>query len=130
MSLADDLKKQTNDFRTKKIDFQVDTLGVTNSTWLGYYRPGHNTITLNYHEENEWLLQQEKAVWECSLYHEQKHRSNENKGFKSASINVSPKQYYKLCMADEISASMAELIYLREKYIKTKDIHVFDRYKV
>ena len=50
MSLADDLKKQTDDFRTKKIDYQVDTLGVDNkSSSLGYYRPGANTITMNYY---------------------------------------------------------------------------------
>ena len=32
MSLADDLKKQTDDFWTKKIDYQVDTLDVASAT--------------------------------------------------------------------------------------------------
>ncbi len=39
---------------------------------------------------------------------------------------VSPEQVYKLNMHDEISATMAELIYLRGKYLETGDISVFD----
>ena len=128
MSLADDLKKQTDDFRTKKIDYQVDTLGVDNkSSSLGYYRPGANTITMNYHENDERLRYLEENDRDTIIYHEQKHRSNNNKGFMSESISVSLEQYYKLCMADEISANMAELVYLREEYIKTRDINVFDK---
>ncbi len=128
MSLADDLKKQTDDFRTKKIDYQVDTLGVDNkSSSLGYYISGANTITTNYHENDEWLRYLEESSLDAIIYHEQKHRSNNNKGFRSESISVSLKQYHKLCMADEISANMAELVYLREEYIKTRDINVFDK---
>ena len=129
MSLADDLKKQTDDFRTKKIDYQVDTLDVVpaNNVTLGYYISGKNTITLNYHENDEWSRDKEKRDHDVILYHEQKHRSNNNKGFKADSIRVAPEQYYKLCMADEISATMAELVYLREEYIKTRDINVFDK---
>ena len=128
MSLADDLKKQTKNFRTKKIDYQVDTLGASNERRVGgYYSPGINTITMNYHENNKWLLNWEKDSHDAILYHEQKHRSNDNKGFRAKNINVSPKQYYKLCMADEISANMAALVYLREEYIKTGNINVFDK---
>lgn len=130
MSLADDLKKQTKNFRTKKIDYQVDTVRV--GKWAktasgGYYRPDTGTITLNYHEDNETLRHKAQDSRETILYHEQKHRSNADKGFKSENINISPKQYYKLCMADEISANMAELVYLREKYIQTGDINLFDK---
>ncbi len=129
MSLADDLKKQTNDFRTKKIDYQVDTIGTDNNKGGagGYYTSATNTITMNYHEADKWLLNWEKNSHDVILYHEQKHRSNANKGFKSENIRVSPEQYYKLCMADEISANMAGLVYLREEYIKTGDINVFDK---
>lgn len=128
MSLADDLKKQTNDFRTKKIDYQVDTLGADNKSTLGgYHIHATNTITMNYHEDNKRLLNWEKDSHDAILYHEQKHRSNANKGFKSKNIGISPEQYYKLCMADEISANMATLVYLREEYIKTGDINVFEK---
>lgn len=128
MSLADDLKKQTKNFRTKKIDYQVDTLGAGNkSTSAGYHSSAENTITMNYHEDDKWMLNWEKGDHDVILYHEQKHRSNANKGFRSKNINVSPEQYYKLCMADEISANMAALIYLREEYIKSGDINVFDK---
>ena len=130
MSLADDLKKQTKNFRMKKIDYQVDTIRV--GKWAktasgGYYRPDTGTITLNYLEDNETLRHKAQDNRETILYHEQKHRSNANKGFRSEDISVSPKQYYKLCMADEISANMAELVYLREKYIQTGDINLFDK---
>ena len=129
MSLADDLKKQTDDFRTKKIDYQVDTLDVVpaNGGIFGYHSPDINTITLNYHENDEWCRDREENDRDAILYHEQKHRSNANKGFKSKNISVSQEQYYKLCMADEISANMATLLYLREEYIKTRDINVFDK---
>ena len=129
MSLADDLKKQTDDFWTKKIDYQVDTLDVASATGvtLGYYSSGANTITVNYHENDERYRDLEENGRDAILYHEQKHRSNNNKGFKADSIRVAPEQYYKLCMADEISANMATLVYLREEYIKTRDINVFDK---
>ena len=139
MSLADDLKKQTKNFRTKKIDYQVDTLRYdefTLATPLGYYHPDKGTITINYGESSKWMRNlEEKLPWirkeindqDVILYHEQKHRSNADKGFQSKNISVSPEQYYKLCMANEISANMAELVYLREEYIKTGDIHLFDK---
>lgn len=64
MSLADDLKKQTNDFRTKKIDYQVDTIGTDNNKGGagGYYTSATNTITMNYHEADKWLLNWEKTL--------------------------------------------------------------------
>ncbi len=127
MSLADDLKKQTNDFRTKKIDYQVDTIAGYGNHSGGFFSPITNTITMNYHDDDVFMWLFEKNSHDCILYHEQKHRSNANKGFKSKNISVSSEQYYKLCMADEISAKMAELVYLREEYIKTGDVNVFDR---
>ena len=124
MSLADDLKKQTDDFWTKKIDYQVDTVDVASATGatLGYYSPGANTITVNYHENDYGARDLEENDRDAILYHEQKHRSNNNKGFKADRIEFTPEQCYKLCVADEISANMATLVYLREEYIKTRDI--------
>lgn len=130
MSLADDLKKQTKNFRMKKIDYQVDTIRIgqgANSFAGGYYSPADGTITLNHIEDDELARNLAQDSRETILYHEQKHRSNANKGFQSEDIDVSPEQYYKLCMADEISANMAALVHLREKYIQTGDIHLFDK---
>ncbi len=127
-SLAEKLQNQTKAYADKmaRIDFQVDTLSQTSSRAGGYFSPGSGTITLNYHEDDASMQRWEQESRETILYHEQKHRTNKNKGFKSYDINVSPEQYYHLCNADEVSANMAELIYLREKYIQTRNIDVFD----
>lgn len=122
MSLADDLKKQTDDFRL----YEFDAFDIINNI-LNDYNYDRRTITKNYHEDDKWPRNLEKNDHDAILYHKQKHRSNDNKGFKSKNISVSPEQYYKLCMADEISANMATLVYLREEYIKTRDINVFDK---
>lgn len=129
MTLSEQLKKQAEKYadRMISIDFQVDTLANTTSRAGGYYLRSNNTLTLNYHEDDEDMLAWEQSSRDVILYHEQKHRSNAERGFKSYDINVSPEQYYKLCMADEISANMAELVYLREEYIRTGDISVFDK---
>lgn len=83
----------------KSMGILVDTIRV--GKWAktasgGYYRPDTGTITLNYHEDNETLRHKAQDSRETILYHEQKHRSNADKGFKAENINVSPKQYYKI----------------------------------
>ena len=105
---------------TTRVDFQVDTLSSSSSG--GYYTPSRNSITINYVEGdedfNDWS--QSDAV----LIHEQKHRDNENAGMFAYAVSV--EQAYKLGMHNEISANMATLIYLRDEYLKTKDLSVFD----
>jgi pyruvate/2-oxoacid:ferredoxin oxidoreductase beta subunit len=125
--MRDDLKKNMKkDFdeateRMRNVDFQVDTLSVGTSTG-GYFSSGSNSITVNYVEGdkkfNEW------SGSNALLVHEQKHRDNENQGVYAYAI--SKEQAYKLNMHDEISANIASLIYLRDKYLKTGDISVFE----
>lgn len=59
-----------------------------------------------------------------SLPHEQKHRDNYSAGMYEYA--VSSEQAYKLNMHDEISANIASLIVLRQKYIETGDLSVFN----
>ena len=125
--MRDDLKKNMKkDFdiaseRMRNVDFQVDTLSVGTSTG-GYFSSGSNSITINYVEGdkkfNEW------SGSNALLVHEQKHRDNENQGMYTYAI--SKEQAYKLDMHDEISANICSLIYLRDKYLKTGDISVFE----
>ena len=125
--MRDDLKKSMKkDFdeateRMRNVDFQVDTLANNTGTG-GYFNPANNSITINYFENDEYFNK-----WSGSgfiLMHEQKHRDNENQGMYAYAI--SKEQAYKLNMHDEISANMAELIYLRDEYLKTGDISVFE----
>ena len=125
--MRDDLKKSMKkDFdeateRMRNVDFQVDTLSVGTSTG-GYFSSGSNSITVNYVEGdkkfNEW------SGSDALLVHEQKHRDNENQGVYAYAI--SKEQAYKLNMHDEISANICSLIYLRDKYLKSGDISVFE----
>lgn len=125
--MSDDLKKSMReDFdiasdRMRNIDFQVDTLTNSNSSGA-YYTPGRNTITVGHFLDDEY-----KTRWSGSkgtLTHEQKHRDNENQGMYAYAMSV--EQVYKVCMHDEISANMAELIHWRDEYIKTGDIAVLE----
>ena len=118
-SMLEEYEKAMNKMRS--IDFQVDTLSEKTSTG-GYFTPSDNTITINYVEGdkafNEWSGS--KAL----LIHEQKHRDNQKEGLKAYAI--SDEQAYKIGMHNEISANMASLIYLRNQYLKTGDMKVFD----
>lgn len=51
--------------------------------------------------------------------HEQKHKDNFLKGLRS--VKVSPLQYAKICMHDEISANIAALLTLRYEYLTAED---------
>lgn len=106
----------------RDIDFQVDTTSVDYNR-LAYMDPYDKTITRNYRKGEEEFnkLSQSDYV----LIHEQKHRDNYNKGMYE--YPVSTEMAYKLNMHDEISAHMASLIYLRQKYLETGDVSVFDQ---
>ena len=58
------------------------------------------------------------------LVHEIKHKDNQTQGMYAYAL--SPELAYKTNMHDEISANITELVTLREKYIKTGDIKIFD----
>lgn len=114
--------------KMRTIDFQVDTVTVDKAAGAAaYFRNGdftigQNTITSNYvvdKDNNQYNQSRE------TLTHEQKHRDNYLRGMYAYA--VSPDQAYKREMHDEISANIAELISLREEYIRTGDISVFDK---
>ena len=108
----------------RNIDFQVDTLTAERANHTGgYFTRGRNAITVNYipgnTKWNEWTESENVAI------HEQKHRDNASQGFYAYA--VSPEQAYKREMHDEISANMASLIALRQRYLETGDLTLFDR---
>ena len=109
--------------RYRNIDFQVDTLAVDHAL-NGYFTGSKNSITINYLEDNENFNKPGKS--KVVLIHEQKHRDNQNQGMLEYALSV--EHAYKVDMHNEISANMASLIYLRDEYLKTGDISVFDEY--
>lgn len=126
--MAKDIKKDLAkarldaDDKMRTIDFQVDTLSNENTAG-GYFTPNKRTVTINYQEGNE-----EFNDWSQSptvLIHEQKHRDNYSQGMYVYAL--SPEQAYKVEMHDEISANMAALLYLRDEYLKTGNMAVFEQ---
>ena len=99
---------------TRNIDFQVDTIPA-NRGINGVFNTSANTVNISYKDRSTKI---------DSLPHEQKHRDNYAAGMYAYA--VSPEQAYKLNMHDEISANMASLLVLRQKYIETGDLSVFD----
>ncbi|MBQ8785579.1 MAG: hypothetical protein IJZ59_06020 [Alphaproteobacteria bacterium] len=119
---TDGIRKVWFNKPTRDIDYQVDTL--PNPRSLATYSTLNNSITLHYDNTmgKDYTIPEDDIA--TIVIHEQKHRDNKKNGLYSRPVN--PDQSYKLDMHDEISANMAELIYLRDKYIKTGDISVFD----
>ena len=123
-NIKEDLAKARLDAddKMRTIDFQVDTLS-NKTTAGGYFTPDERTVTINYQEGNE-----EFNDWSQSptvLIHEQKHRDNYSQGMYVYAL--SPEQAYKVDMHDEISANMAALLYLRDEYLKTGNMAVFEQ---
>lgn len=108
--------------RMRAVDFQVDTLSHKTGT-NGYFTQHARSITLNYDENNDdFNLWSKRGI---TLQHEQKHRDNYNQGMYEYAL--SPEQAYKIEMHDEISANMAGLLEVREEYLQTGDMSVFDK---
>lgn len=108
--------------RMRAVDFQVDTLSHKTGT-NGYFTQHARSITLNYDEKNDdFNLWSKRGI---TLQHEQKHRDNYNQGMYEYAL--SPEQAYKIEMHDEISANMAGLLEVREEYLQTGDMSVFDK---
>ena len=137
MPELEEMLKQQEQETKKEIDlsktvyFQKDTVPDLHATagMAGGYIPKYNSILIA-HFEDEKVQKQISKDLDVFLQHETQHYLNAQKGCGSSNpdSNVNYEQFYKLCMADEISANMAELIYLREEYIKTKDISLFDKH--
>ena len=106
----------------RNINFQVDTVP-RNRGAGGYFTSWKNTITINYKPDdtafNNW------SQSDTVLIHEQKHRDNAANGLYAYAL--SPEQAYKMNMHDEISANMASLLLLRQRYIETGDISIFEK---
>lgn len=125
--MAKDIKKdlaaarQDAENRMRTVDFQVDTLS-NETTTAAYFLPSDNTLTINYVEGDDRFNSWSGST--STLMHEQKHRDNRSQGIYEYAL--SPEQAYKTEMNDEISANMASLVYLRDKYLKTGDISVFE----
>lgn len=123
-NIKEDLAKARLDAddKMRTIDFQVDTLS-NKTTAGGYFTPDERTVTINYQEGNEEFndWSQSPAV----LIHEQKHRDNYSQGIYE--YVLSSEQAYKVNMHDEISANMAALLYLRDEYLKTGNMAVFEQ---
>ncbi len=107
--------------RMRTVDFQVDTLS-NKTTTAAYFLSSDNTLTINYVEGDDRFNSWSGSM--AVLMHEQKHRDNRSQGMYEYAL--SPEQAYKTEMNDEISANMASLVYLRDKYLKTGDISVFE----
>ncbi len=107
----------------RDINFQVDTIPDRDNNFGGYFSPSENTVTINYKPDdtawNNW------SQSDNVLIHEQKHRDNEANGLYAYAL--SPEQVYKMNMHDEISANMASLLLLRQRYIETGDISIFEK---
>lgn len=109
--------------RMREVDFQVDTLSTRTPSGSGaYFTPNRNSITINYVKGEDSFNSWSGSM--AVLMHEQKHRDNRSQGIYEYAL--SPEQAYKTEMNDEISANMASLVYLRDKYLKTGDISVFE----
>lgn len=107
----------------RDINFQVDT--IPDITFAAaYFSPDRNTITTNYARGADSSSNNYNQS-DTTLIHEQKHRDNATNGLYAYAF--SPEQAYKMNMHDEISANMSELILLRQKYIETGDISVFEQ---
>lgn len=108
--------------KLRTIDFQVDTLEASDGT-LAYFMPSDRTIMVNYVENGGKEVKETSSV--STLIHEQKHRDNYMQGIYAYAL--SPEQAYKVNMHNEISANMASLLYLRDEYLKTGNMAVFEQ---
>ena len=103
---------------TRTVEYQVDTLDYNVST-LASYTPANNSITVNYIDDGEeHKKSNERAQSSGIVVHEVQHKD------KSVALlgkmSMSCEQRYKLCMHDEISSNIAELLDIRQKYIEAK----------
>lgn len=108
--------------KARVVDCQVDTVGIESDVG-GLFSSDVNTVTIHHRKDdsdfNKW------SEGPQVLQHEQKHRDNELAGMYAYAI--SREQAYKLNMHDEISANIASLLSLREEYLKTGDISIFEK---
>lgn len=105
---------------TKDIAFQVDT--IDKPDFAALYCTGTRII-------RNYALQNSRNSFSLALLvHEQKHKDNFAKGIRSQ--DISPLQYAKMCMHDEISANICELLTLRFEYLAADNKNdIIQKYK-
>lgn len=94
------------------IDYRTDTLAHATSVLL-YYLNG--SITRNYIENNNSFRMQLPY-----FTHEKWHHHNAQTGFRNRFL-CTPDEYYKLCMHDEISATMSAILTARYEYLAAEN---------
>ena len=105
-------KENTEHFTlpTRTIDYQVDTVFSYNNV-AAYFSKNKQSVT-----QNHYLYMDHNKIHEISLLaHEQKHRDNSL--FDLPNTPMSLEQHYKALCHNEISASIVELLQLRQMYI-------------
>lgn len=94
------------------IGYYTDTLYHATST-LMFYNKGK--VTRYYVEKNNSF-----SIRLPYFVHEDWHRHNAKSGFKIKS-KLSPYEYYKLCIQDEITANLAAILTARYEYLASQD---------
>ena len=97
----------------RTIDYQVDTVARYNPT-VAYFMKNKQSITQNYYQ----FMDHDQIQELSTLAHEQKHRDNST--FDLPNTPMSLTQHYKAQCHNEISASIVELLQLRQMYIDAK----------
>ena len=102
----------------REIEYQVEHFSSNDgSRAQAVYQQSSNTIKY-YHIDG---VQQNWFEFKATLAHEGEHHDNANEGEKGIQgYWMSLEQYYKICRYNEISASIAEVLLLREEYIHAK----------
>lgn len=125
------------------VSYKVDTV-VVDTNYLkrdfrtfGGFVPETKSISFNYFKvdtagmpddvkqrelRNAKYFNSEKSLKE-NIIHEVTHLINDEKGLKRFGISLF--QFAKICVHDEISANISQLLDMRKKYLETKDFNVF-----
>lgn len=90
-------------------NFVVDSAGMDRQT----YRKEKRTAA---------VYNSKSRIKSCAI-HEGTHEMNDAKGIKDFGISLL--QFAKICVHDEISAQISELLEMRQKYLQTKDFRSF-----
>ena len=127
----------------REVKYKVDTVIVDtaylkrNFRTLGGYVSETKTIALKYFvvdsagmdrqtyqkEKRTAAVYNSKSRIKSCAIHEGTHEMNDAKGIKDFGISLL--QFAKICVHDEISAQISELLEMRQKYLQTKDFRSF-----
>ncbi|MBO6282046.1 MAG: hypothetical protein J6N49_05910 [Alphaproteobacteria bacterium] len=114
------MEAAAKEYENRVVNVQYDTLEESTSVGAS---SGWGAVTINHvkgeDEFNNW------ANSALVIEHEVKHNDNNDRGVYA--YPMSEEQIYKINMHDEISANLASLVYLRDQYLKTGDISIFER---